>query len=141
MNPQSRIAHLFKSSLYRKPNPLFIWDEGGDEENVWTAASLYWALVALDDAAAEKKEDSKAFAAGPTSPSDQIVTYDSFPQLLWALALAQPSTPGRSTLVEGGGIVRFENPMSRESIHGLPGLILSRDLLEIHFPPPKRKMT
>lgn len=133
MSPLPQIARLFKKSLYCRPHPLFIWDEGGSEENVWTAASLYWALVALDKEAMLKKEPAEEWPVRVLVSREELVTYEIFPKLIWELALAVPPSSVDLNALGGQRVVRLKNPVDQQALRGLPGLILNFDLLEVHF--------
>lgn len=109
------VATLFKDSMYRRPNPLFIWNEGSSHSMVWTAASLYWALAQLD---------SEPRVLEPWN----ILTHETFPRVFWEHAQSAARAPHAKSIYVFGTTQEWA-----KRIQLIPSLVLSGHVQEIHF--------
>ena len=129
--PRTGIAALFKSALYGQPYPLFVWNSGDSEENIWTAASLYWALVEIDkETSTHSEKGEQRFPCGLDGRVE--VTYARFPRLLWLAARASVTVVAEDES-DVHSVLIFENPIHLKWIDQLPNFILRNSAQEYHF--------
>ena len=133
------VAKLLKPHLYKKPTPFFVWNEGFGGNEVWTAASLYWALRNLDLENVTAAGNSKApdelqdLQLPPIFPS-----YFEFPRMLWRAAKARSSnhesfTHASILVFVCNGTPLCTCPEFLRLFEGILDCIIAGNLNEVHF--------